>query len=75
MGRGEDGPYLKNLEQLEVLNLSHSFLNDAGLINLGALPGLRSVYLLDTEVDTNVTNAMRQHLPKVKLLNEEGPYY
>ncbi|MEZ5040209.1 MAG: c-type cytochrome domain-containing protein [Saprospiraceae bacterium] len=73
--KGEGLAYLQALTNLKVLNLSYSFLKDEGALHLLKLPQLEKVYLFGTEVQANVLEALRKHMPKVKILEEEGPYF
>jgi len=73
--KGEGLAYLQPLSQLERLNLSNSFLSNAGALNLTQLPSIETVYVFGAETDTLMLQALRQHLPEVEILEEEGPYY
>ncbi len=73
--KGEGLVYLQPLSQLERLNLSNSFLTNAGALHLTGLPSVETVYVFGAEMDTVLLQALRQHLPQVEILEEEGPYY
>ncbi|GJM28532.1 MAG: hypothetical protein DHS20C17_11670 [Cyclobacteriaceae bacterium] len=72
---GEGLAYLKDLDQLESINLSNSELNNQGVLNLIHLPSVEEVYVWGAETDTLVLKALRTFLPEVKILEEEGAYF
>lgn len=73
--KGPGLAYLQSLESLEELNLSYTFLEDAGALQLLRLPQLRKVYLFGTEVHPNVIEALRKNLPEVEIEETEGRYF
>ena len=73
--KGEGLIYLKNLQELEAINLSHSSLSNEHLLHLNQLPAIQEFYLFGTAVDSLVLFTMKEHLPDVEVLWEEGPYY
>ena len=72
---GDGLVYLNKLPLLECINLSHSCLTNDGILNLIQLPRIDKIYVFGADTDTTVLQAMRKHLPKMKILEEEGPYY
>ena len=71
---GEGLPHLSALKNLKTLNLAYTTLDNAGVLYLLQLPQLERIYLFGAKVEPNVLEALRKHLPKVKILEEEGPY-
>jgi len=67
--------YLKSLEQLQILNLSHTFLTDEGLLNILQLSKLEKLYLFNTEVNPIVYSALDQNQSQLQVLIEEGPTF
>ena len=67
--------YLKDLSYLEKINLSNSKLSNEGILNLVNLPDIKTVYVWGSATDTLVLQALREYLPEVDILEEEGVYY
>jgi hypothetical protein len=72
---GEGLAYLKDLDQLESINLSNSELSNQGILNLIHLPAVETVYVWGAEADTLVLQALRSYLPDMEILEEEGAYF
>jgi uncharacterized membrane protein len=73
--KGTGLAYLKRLQDLRSVNLSYSFLSNEGMLHLNQFPALEEFYLFGTEVDSVILGTVKEHLPEVKILKEEGPYY
>ena len=73
--KGDGLIYLQALNNLETINLSNTCLTNAGVLNLTQLPNLKECYIYDTEVSPEVLEALKSHLKKARILEEEGPYY
>ena len=73
--KGDGLIYLQELDQLEILNLSHSRLSSKSALNLTHLPQIKECYLYNTSVKPEVLEALRLHLPKMLILEEEGSYF
>ncbi|MGI9541699.1 MAG: c-type cytochrome domain-containing protein [Cyclobacteriaceae bacterium] len=73
--KGDGLVYLKDLNQLESVNLSNSLLSNEGMLNLIGLPEIKTVYVFGVDADTVMLQALRKHLPEMKILEEEGAYY
>ena len=67
--------YLKNLPLLESINLSHSELNNEGILNLVHLTDLQTIYVWGAETDSVMLKSLRVHLPEMDILEEEGSYF
>jgi putative heme iron utilization protein len=67
--------YLKNLKQLELLNLSFTKVDDQGALFLMTFPNnLKKVYLYRTKASKEVADAVSKYHPGINILMEEGPY-
>ena len=66
--------YLRNLKQLEILNVSYTKIDDKAALELLNIPNLREVYLFQTKVSPDVIKALQEYKPGLKILMEEGPY-
>ena len=73
--KGDGLIYLGALSKLEEINLSNSNLTNQGILNLIQLTELKKIYVYGAATDTVVLKALREHLPDVEILEEEGPYY
>lgn len=73
--KGDGLVYLKELKELTTLNLSHAFLNNEGMLHLIQLPQIQEIYIFGTDVDPLIVEALKSHLPQLKILDEEGPYF
>jgi len=73
--QGEGLAYLKSLAHLEVINLSHSPISNEGVLHINQIPSLKACYLFNTPVDSLILESLNTHLPEVKVVFEEGPYY
>lgn len=73
--KGDGLVYLKDLKELETLNLSYTLLSGEKALHLIQLPQLKEVFLFNTQADSAVIGALKGYLPKLKVLEEEGPYY
>jgi hypothetical protein len=72
---GEGLPFLKDLSQLEVMNLSQTNLVNDWVLQLSSFPALQEVYVFNTLADANVIEALDKYLVSTKVSLEEGPYY
>lgn len=66
--------YLKDMDKLEVLNLSYTAVDDKSVLDLLKVPNLREVYLFQTKTSPDVIKALQAYKPTLRILMEEGPY-
>ncbi len=66
--------HLQQLQNLEVLNLSFTDVDDKAVLDLLKIPNLREVYLYRTKASTEVIKALQEYRPSLRILIEEGPY-
>ncbi|HTE34897.1 MAG TPA: hypothetical protein VK666_31180, partial [Chryseolinea sp.] len=67
--------YLQDLQQLEVLNLSFSKIDDKAAIDLLKIPNLKTVYLYRTNTTHQVIEALMKNKPTLTIVMEEGPLF
>lgn len=73
--KGSGLPYLADIPNLEVLNLSDTFVDNLGAMELSKLKQVKEVYLLNSEVDLGMVEILNKFLPESQILMEEGPLY
>jgi len=66
---------LKNLKNLETINLSHTDVNDENLLFLTKLPALKRAYVFNTFASQAFIETLDQHLKQAKITFEEGSFY
>ncbi len=55
------------LHDLEILDLDHSRLTDAGLVHLESLTNLKLLFLIQTDVTDEGVERLQQALPRCKI--------
>jgi hypothetical protein len=65
--------HLKNLENLEYLNLYGTQVSDAGLEHLKGLKNLRKLYLWESKATNEGVAGLQQALPEAEIVREFVP--
>ncbi|WPP50810.1 c-type cytochrome domain-containing protein [Catalinimonas niigatensis] len=73
--KGSGLVYLQNLESLEILDLSGSEVDDAGLLNVIRINGLRHLYLYEAPVSMTVVDALMKNNPELEVHLERGALF
>jgi hypothetical protein len=63
----EDFPYV------QILDLSHTNVGDAGLKHLAALPALEELIVVDTKISESAIEAFQRRQPAVKITTKAPP--
>ena len=66
--------YLKELDQLRVINLSNTEFSDTYAFDVAVLPALSTLYVFNTKMDANVEAALAAFRSDVNVHHEEGPF-
>lgn len=66
--------YLKDLDQLTLLNLSNTEFANAYVFNIASLRSLSTLYVFDTQLEESIEEALKVYREDVDVRHEEGPF-
>jgi len=72
---GEGLSQLSRLSNLELLDLSKTKISDGNLLNILTFPSLQDVYINDTSISKEVTEAIKANKPNLNIHLERGKFF